>query len=125
MDYFVQYSIQFILYYHMIDFNSRRKLKKKKIADININNIYNDMLFSVENDIFLKVIFSSFEYFISSLLNLNNVENDTKYKRIDAIKNDMPNPKYAGDIIVSLLKITVISAALRAINDDEKTLRKV
>jgi len=37
----------------------------------------------------------------------------------------MPNPKYAGDIIVSLLKITVISAALRAINDDEKTLRKV
>ena len=45
----------------MIDFNNKRKLKKKKIAAININEIYDDILFSVENDIFLKSIFSSFE----------------------------------------------------------------
>ncbi|GAB1255361.1 hypothetical protein Defa_28480 [Desulfovibrio sp. TH_2024_36128] len=40
---------------------NKRKLKKKKIAAININEIYDDILFSVENDIFLKSIFSSFE----------------------------------------------------------------
>lgn len=125
MEYSVPYSIQFILYYSMIDFNNKMKLKKNEIADININNIYSDMLFSVEYDIFLNCIFSSFEYFIRLFLNLNKIKNDTRYKKIDAIKNDMPDPKYAGDLIVSLLKITVISAALRAINDDEKTLRKV
>lgn len=125
MEYSVPYSIQFILYYSMIDFNNKMKLKKNEIADININIIYSDMLFSVEYDIFLNCIFSSFEYFIRFFLNLNKIKNDTRYKKIDAIKNDMPDPKYAGDLIVSLLKITVISAALRAINDDEKTLKKV
>lgn len=125
MEYSVPYTIQFILYYSMIDFNNKMKLKKNEIADININNIYIDMLFSVEYDIFLNCIFSSFEYFIRFFLNLNKIKNDTRYKKIDAIKNDMPDPKYAGDLIVSLLKITVISAALRAINDDEKTLKKV
>lgn len=59
------------------------------------------------------------------ILNINNIKKEAKYNDIDAIKSDIPDIKYIDWIVISLLKITVISAALRAIRDDEKTPRKV
>lgn len=105
--------------------NKSMKHIKKTIAENFIRNMKSDISDSVACDISSNFMLGLFEYSRSFCRKRVKALNEPIYRIIAPRKAPTPKPNNIRENEASLLRITVMSAALSAIIEEEKTLRKV